>query len=227
MSTPNPDPETPFTGIKLTETQLDNLVKMAVDIAAQPENPDQFSIRMAEAVNRDVSATIGAQSIEMGATTQNLQQAGKDKLEIARLRAEVARLSAPKLQRPGFFARLVGCWRLWWGLCPCCNSDAPEMDRCDVCNAFRLSTFPPSTDRKAVWWRRFLEGKGLQSVEMDIGAAVCGMSETDVGPFDPSAVVWPSGVSSPKISGSPVVADNYRTATESAQFLHGKLGANK
>lgn len=28
---------------------------------------------------------------------------------------------------------LLACWRSWWNLCPCCNSDAPAIDHCPVC----------------------------------------------------------------------------------------------
>lgn len=31
----------------------------------------------------------------------------------------------------------IGEWRLWWHLCPLCNSDAPECDGCPVCKNSR------------------------------------------------------------------------------------------
>jgi hypothetical protein len=31
---------------------------------------------------------------------------------------------------------LLGLWRYWWRLCPACNSDAPELDDCPICEGF-------------------------------------------------------------------------------------------
>jgi hypothetical protein len=39
-----------------------------------------------------------------------------------------------------FFDWLVyrqGLWRIWWGSCPKCNSDAPKLDHCRYCNGHR------------------------------------------------------------------------------------------
>lgn len=30
-----------------------------------------------------------------------------------------------------------GCWRIYWGFCPVCNSDAPLLDNCKFCGSFR------------------------------------------------------------------------------------------
>lgn len=49
--------------------------------------------------------------------------------------------------------RFIGKWRLWWGLCPLCNSDAPEIDTCPVCYSSR--EFPPTPEFKAGMWKRF------------------------------------------------------------------------
>ena len=46
---------------------------------------------------------------------------------------------------------LVGRWRLFWGLCPMCNSDAPEVDICRVCEGWR-GVYSPLKDIKEVWW---------------------------------------------------------------------------
>ena len=32
---------------------------------------------------------------------------------------------------------LYGWWRIIWGFCPMCNSDAPELDTCEFCGSFR------------------------------------------------------------------------------------------
>ncbi len=49
---------------------------------------------------------------------------------------------------------LLGKWRLWWGFCPACNSDAPELDTCKICKSSR--DFPPSELLKRNWWLRFI-----------------------------------------------------------------------
>ncbi len=33
-----------------------------------------------------------------------------------------------------WFLMLLGRWRMWWGCCPLCNSDAPELYSCPVCD---------------------------------------------------------------------------------------------
>ena len=30
-----------------------------------------------------------------------------------------------------------GLWRIYWGFCPVCNSDAPALDNCQFCGSFR------------------------------------------------------------------------------------------
>lgn len=58
--------------------------------------------------------------------------------------------------------RLTCWWRLWWGLCPACNSDAPEIDTCQVCSGYRWidQGGPPNDYLKAFWRYKFLnEGK--------------------------------------------------------------------
>jgi cytochrome c5 len=56
--------------------------------------------------------------------------------------------------------QLLGGWRLWWGFCPECNSDAPEKDTCVVCRNYQ-GFHPPSEEEKAAWWKRFKEQLGL------------------------------------------------------------------
>ena len=50
--------------------------------------------------------------------------------------------------------RLQGRWRLWWGFCPQCNSDAPELYACPVCEYYH-GEYPPSAETKAAWLSRF------------------------------------------------------------------------
>ena len=51
---------------------------------------------------------------------------------------------------------ITGKWRLFWHLCPECNSDAPEIDTCLVCNGHRSSDRGfPSKELKLAWWRNF------------------------------------------------------------------------
>ena len=32
--------------------------------------------------------------------------------------------------------------RLWWGFCPKCNSDAPELYSCEICDGYCSSSSP-------------------------------------------------------------------------------------
>jgi hypothetical protein len=47
----------------------------------------------------------------------------------------------------------VGLWRIWWGWCPVCNSDAPNIDKCQWCAGQR--GWKPKMIRKqwAMRWR--------------------------------------------------------------------------
>ena len=59
------------------------------------------------------------------------------------------------------FQKIRGDWRLWWGFCPECNSDAPALDTCLVCDGYSSGSpgyvYPPMPMRKAIWRRRFLQ----------------------------------------------------------------------
>jgi hypothetical protein len=59
----------------------------------------------------------------------------------------------------GFVRLCVGWRRMRWGHCPACNDDAPEVDRCVVCNFFRFlrDEKQPKTlwDFKQAVWMRF------------------------------------------------------------------------
>lgn len=60
--------------------------------------------------------------------------------------------------------RIIARYRLWWGFCPRCNSDAPAVDTCDVCHFVmdplpqrnRRQQYPPSIATKALWWWCFV-----------------------------------------------------------------------
>lgn len=52
---------------------------------------------------------------------------------------------------------LAAWWRLLWGCCPKCNSDAPEIDDCSVCEGYR-TPYPPSAQTKARWAQRLNDG---------------------------------------------------------------------
>lgn len=53
--------------------------------------------------------------------------------------------------------KIQGKWRLLFGFCPACNSDAPEMYDCTVCQWYRTSDHGmPSKTLKKIWWSRFL-----------------------------------------------------------------------
>ena len=54
----------------------------------------------------------------------------------------------------GFFKRLRGRWRLWWGLCPLCNSDAPALYHCPVCQYYQ-GPRPIPADLKILWWAKY------------------------------------------------------------------------
>ena len=67
----------------------------------------------------------------------------------------------------GRLLRIVRNWRTWWrllwGFCPECNSDAPEMDTCKTCKGWWSgstgNTFPPPEKVKADWLRRFNQAR--------------------------------------------------------------------
>ena len=45
-------------------------------------------------------------------------------------------------------------FRVAMGFCPMCNSDAPELDDCPLCDSYhsaRGDTFPPSLELKQKW----------------------------------------------------------------------------
>lgn len=52
------------------------------------------------------------------------------------------------------FSFIKAKYRLFFGFCPKCNSDAPHVDNCDVCLGDRC--YPPSRQRKDELLKRFL-----------------------------------------------------------------------
>jgi hypothetical protein len=57
-----------------------------------------------------------------------------------------------------FFIILNGRWRLLFGFCPKCNSDAPEIYDCMICDWYRTSEKGmPSNGVKRQWWNKFIK----------------------------------------------------------------------
>jgi hypothetical protein len=56
------------------------------------------------------------------------------------------------------FAVIRGGIRIMFGFCPKCNSDAPGIDNCMVCNGYRWGGFgdKPDSARLKVWWYKFI-----------------------------------------------------------------------
>jgi len=52
--------------------------------------------------------------------------------------------------------RFIGRWRLFWGNCPACNSDAPAMYDCSVCDFKDNYHERGRRVDKKYWWNRFL-----------------------------------------------------------------------
>lgn len=59
-------------------------------------------------------------------------------------------------------SNLLPRWRLWHGLCPECNSDAPAIDTCKVCESF---SGIPSRATKAKWWGRYSDTHGRANTD--------------------------------------------------------------
>ena len=53
--------------------------------------------------------------------------------------------------------RLVGKWRLYLNYCPECNSCAPQMHNCDVCQSDTKSYFNWNQEIEQTWWKRYAE----------------------------------------------------------------------
>lgn len=51
------------------------------------------------------------------------------------------------------FLELRGRFRIFFGFCPACNSDAPKKQNCKVCNDFYGV---PDKGLKKTWWNNFI-----------------------------------------------------------------------
>ena len=49
---------------------------------------------------------------------------------------------------------LLAKFRLFFGFCPECNSSAPLLYECKVCNYYN-GIFPPSKNEKKIWLKKF------------------------------------------------------------------------
>ena len=68
--------------------------------------------------------------------------------------------------RIGWLSVILGRWRLLFGNCPRCNSDAPAVYSCTICDQVidedsgqlcqnYRQQFPPTPATKALWWSKW------------------------------------------------------------------------
>ena len=58
----------------------------------------------------------------------------------------------------GFIKRLRGNYRISLGFCPLCNSDAPEVYDCPLCEGYqqaRGDKYPPTKETKRAWSKSY------------------------------------------------------------------------
>lgn len=61
-----------------------------------------------------------------------------------------------------------GIWRIHWGFCPVCNSDAPELDSCRFCDGFRGWRNKPARMQLIAEWQMFTNhNKGALRMALD------------------------------------------------------------
>ena len=67
-------------------------------------------------------------------------------------------MSPSKLRPPNLLVKVIGRLRVAAGRCPRCNSDAPTLDHCTVCQSFSwvYEQKKPGRLRRARWWLRFV-----------------------------------------------------------------------
>jgi hypothetical protein len=53
--------------------------------------------------------------------------------------------------------RIIGKWRLYLNYCPECNSCAPKIHHCEVCNADTKSHFNWSKEVEKTWWNKYVK----------------------------------------------------------------------
>lgn len=55
------------------------------------------------------------------------------------------------------FQLAKGKWRLYWNYCPECNSYAPKIKSCDVCNCDTKAYYHWNDEIKQTWWQKYLD----------------------------------------------------------------------
>jgi hypothetical protein len=78
--------------------------------------------------------------------------------------------------RPTLLQRLQGRTRIAFGFCPACNSDAPEVYDCKVCEGWQSvyeGVFPPPQATRDRWWRRFTMAKCTHGYPMEDRCPEC------------------------------------------------------
>ncbi len=50
----------------------------------------------------------------------------------------------------------IGRWRILWGNCPACNSDAPKIYDCNICDFKKNYNGRTKSDDRQYWWNRFM-----------------------------------------------------------------------
>jgi len=75
--------------------------------------------------------------------------------------------------------KLIGRWRLLFGFCPACNSDAPELYDCRVCNWYITSEMGmPTTETKKIWWEIFTKTLWLTTILICVSLSATAQKDT-------------------------------------------------
>jgi hypothetical protein len=56
-----------------------------------------------------------------------------------------------------FKEKIIGKWRLLLGNCPNCNSDAPKMYDCNICDFKDNYHGRTKKEDRQYWWNRFIQ----------------------------------------------------------------------
>ena len=62
--------------------------------------------------------------------------------------------------------------RIYLGFCPICNSDAPDVYDCGMCDGYQSASgdaWPPTKETKSEWWSRYKE---VNNIQLEIRLAV-------------------------------------------------------
>lgn len=81
-------------------------------------------------------------------------------------------MESPKERIVMWLKMLLPRFRVWLGFCPMCNSDAPELDSCPLCEGYHHASgdvFPPPPNIKKQWLD---EIRTIIGVQMDLKKAV-------------------------------------------------------